>query len=66
VGVPPCRRIRLQTITPATSRTATAPRMIETTGEWRRKTAQTSKTTGLMIRKARDVLLEETCRYCCR
>jgi hypothetical protein len=40
--------------------------MIETTGEWRRKTAQTSKTTGLMIRKARDVLLEETCRYCCR
>jgi hypothetical protein len=47
------------------SKTATPPRVIEATGEWRRKTAQISKTTGLMIWKARDVLLEETCRHCC-
>jgi hypothetical protein len=55
--------LRLQMTAPAMSSNASAPRTIEMTAEWRANIATTIRTTGVMIRKARDVLLEETSRY---
>lgn len=49
------RCLRLQMTAPAMSSNASAPRAIEMTAEWRANMATTITTTGVMIRKARDV-----------
>jgi hypothetical protein len=60
------RCLRLKTTATAKRITASAPRAIETTAEWKPNIATTRTTTGVMNRSARDGLLDEISRYCCR
>ena len=61
-----CRCLRLNMIAAAISSTASTPRGIETTAEWRKKSAAARRATGATTRITRAVGLADWLRYCWR